>query len=125
MARFEHGYRISIVTKSGKSKDDPKNHLVYSDQLESLANMVYGNLKQFEIYGSRADDLHDFGNLSSGLLNDDEEKTLEQDVKLLSECYIGDVPILLIDLISRGELPAGRYHVRIREQGGSHGRRFG
>lgn len=123
MVRLEQSYRISLITKPGKGKDEPKNHLVYSDQLESLANMVYGTLKQFEIYGGHADDLHDFGVLTPGLLNDEEEQTLEHDVKLLSECYIGDVPVLIVDMISRGELPAGRYHVRIRENGGTYGQR--
>jgi hypothetical protein len=121
MSRLDQGYRIALITKPGKRKDEPKNHLVYSDQLESLANMVYGSLKQFEIYGGHADELHDFGNLERGLLNDEEEQTLEHDCKLLSECYISDVPVLIVDMISRGELPAGRYHVRIRQTEKSHG----
>jgi hypothetical protein len=109
-------YKISVVTKKAKSKkDDTIHHLVYSDQLESLATTVYGTLKQFDIYGGTDDELYEIGNMQPGILDDEDRETLEGDCKIRSECFIDDVHVLLIDLISKGELPAGQYHVRVRK----------
>jgi len=109
-------YKITVVTKKAKSKkDDLMHHLVYSDQLESLATTVYSTLKQFEIYGGNDEELYEIGNMQPGTLAGEDYETLEGDCKIRSECFIDDVHVLLIDLISKGELPAGQYHVRVRK----------
>jgi hypothetical protein len=109
-------YKIMVITKKAASKkDESLHHLVYSDQLETLATKVYGTLKPFDIYGGTADELYDIGMLQAGMLEGEDLVTLEGDCKTRSECYIDDIHVFIIDMISKGELPAGRYHVRVRK----------
>lgn len=109
-----------MTKKANSKKDDTLHHLVYSDQLEILATKVYGTFKPFEIYGGSDEVLYEIGNLQASSLVGEDWDTLEGDCKKQAECYIDDVHVLIIDMISKGELPAGQYHVRVRKSVNAH-----